>query len=87
MPGRKFRRLIPALLPWRIGMLKSTSWERLLSVELLVTSTTGASPRTSMLSVLAPTFIVKETLAVLPMDTSTASRFKGRNPAISAWTS
>ncbi len=84
MPGKKFSRLMPALLPWRIGMLKSTSWERLLSVELLVTSTTGASPRTSMLSVLSPTFILKEALEFLPMVTTTLSRLRGRKPAISA---
>jgi hypothetical protein len=82
-PGMKFSRFSPALLPWRMGMLKIRSCERLLSVELLVTSTTGASPRTSTVSVMPPTFSAKSTLAVLPMVTTTFSRRSAEKPLIS----
>ena len=67
-------------------MLKSRSWLRLLSVELLVTSTSGDSPSTSTDSLIPPTFMVNEASAVLPMVTGMSSIFRVRKPVSSTVT-
>ena len=64
-------------------MLNRMSWFRLLSVELLLTSTSGDSPSTSTVSLMVPTFIVNGASAVLPIVTGTFSSLRGRNPVSS----
>ena len=75
-----------AALSGRMGMLKSMSWERSLSVALDVTSITCDSPRTSMESVRPPTLSTTGTGATRPMVTCTLSWRFGEKPESSAVT-
>ena len=70
------------MLPWRMGMLKSRSWESWLLVALLVVSTTGASPMTERDSESPPSFRVMSAIASRLTFTTMLSCRRGAKPVI-----